>query len=317
MTHENKKADTEVSSMRRTYRVYVGGVFRNGGSGEVAPIKDHDDCTTSYVSTANRKDARDAVLAARAAHTRWSGKTGYERGRALYQTAETIYERRDQFIEAIVRHEKVNSYSATRIVAEAIDRWIWWSGWADKLEEIRGSTASAVDPYLNIPTNVSLGVVVALASQESSFLGLVDVLLPVLVPGNTTVLLPSERYPIPAMLLAEVLAVSDFPPGTVNIITGNWAEVTPWLASHEDIDGIDLAGATRVIDGAPLWKTLEKAASSSFTKVTRPFSTKMASASSTEQVHENKVDHDGYHTKDPDRALSFTEQKSIWIACGK
>jgi acyl-CoA reductase-like NAD-dependent aldehyde dehydrogenase len=178
---------------------------------------------------ASRKDARDAVAAARKAVGGWSGATAYNRGQVLYRIAEMLEARRAEFDPSEVD--------------AAIDRWVWYAGWSDKLSAVAGSANPVAGPYFNFSVPEPTGVVAVLAPPESPLLGLVSVLAPVIVSGNTAVVLAAEQAPVTAITLAEVLAVSDVPPGVVNVLTGRLVEVAPHLAAHMDVNALDLCGA--------------------------------------------------------------------------
>ena len=192
---------------------------------------------------ASRKDARDAVVAARKAFPGWSGATAYNRGQVLYRVAEVLEGRRAQFADEVRLAAGGSHKSAFAEVDAAVDRWVWYAGWADKLAQVRGGANPVAGPYFNFSLPEPTGVVAVLAPQDSPLLGLVSVLAPAIVSGNTVVVVASEKYPLPAVTLAEVLATSDVPGGVVNLLTGRVAEIAPWLASHMDVNAIDLAGA--------------------------------------------------------------------------
>jgi acyl-CoA reductase-like NAD-dependent aldehyde dehydrogenase len=186
-----------------------------------------------HAAQASRKDVRDAVVAARAAFGKWSGATAYNRGQILYRVAEMLEGRRAQFAE----------YTSASEVDAAIDRWVHYAGWADKYAQVVGSTNPVAGPYFTFSLPEPTGVVGVLAPQDSPLLGLVSVLAPVVVTGNTAVVIASEQAPLPAISLAEVLETSDLPAGVINILTGYPAELAPWLASHRDVNALDLTGA--------------------------------------------------------------------------
>ena len=194
-------------------------------------------------SWASRKDARDAVVAARAAFPKWAGTTAYNRGQVLYRVAEVMEGRHAQFCDEVEAGEGISSGKARAAVDAAIDRWVWYAGWTDKLAAVLGGANPVAGPYFDFSMPEPTGVVAVLAPQESSLLGLVSVLAPVLATGNTAVVVTSKDRPLPAVTLAEVLATSDVPGGTVNLLTGSAAELGTWLAEHADVDGIDLTGA--------------------------------------------------------------------------
>jgi acyl-CoA reductase-like NAD-dependent aldehyde dehydrogenase len=230
-------------AVRKTYKLYVNGAFPRSESGrtyEVTDIKGH---FLANAAQASRKDARDAVVAARAACPKWSGVTAYNRGQVLYRVAEVMEGRHVQFCEEVAAGEGLSTSKARAAVDAAIDRWVWYAGWTDKLAAVLGGTNPVAGPYFDFSLPEPTGVVAVLAPQRSSLLGLVSVLAPVLAGGNTAVVVTSKERPLPAVTLGEVLATSDVPSGVVNILTGDAAELGPWLAEHADVDAIDLAGA--------------------------------------------------------------------------
>jgi acyl-CoA reductase-like NAD-dependent aldehyde dehydrogenase len=234
------------------------------------------------------------VVAARKAFAGWTKATAYNRGQILYRVAEVMEGRRAQFVEEVSAAEGLTARRAEAAVEAAIDRWVWYAGWADKLPQVLGSTNPVAGPYYNFSVPEPTGVVAVVAPQESSLLGLVSVLAPVIVSGNTSVVLASEDRPLPAITLSEVLATSDVPGGVVNLLTGRVAEVAPWLASHMDVNAIDLAG----VDDAALRTELEIAAADNVKRVRRP-------------------DTDDW-TADPGlaRIRSFLETKTVWHPIG-
>ena len=207
---------------------------------------------------ASRKDARDAVVAARKAYPGWSGATAYNRGQVLYRVAEMMEGRRAQFVDEVAAGEGVTRPRAERSVDEAIDRWVWYAGWADKIAQVMGSTNPVAGPYFDFSVPEATGVVAVLAPQASSLLGLVSVLAPVVVSGNTAVVVASQQRPLPAVTLAEVLGTSDVPGGVVNVLTGTTAEIAPWLASHMDVNAIDLTGIAGDEDRGGRWKSTRR-----------------------------------------------------------
>jgi len=192
---------------------------------------------------ASRKDARDAVAAARKAFGGWSAATAYNRGQVLYRVAELLEGRRAQFVAEVRGAEGLGPRRAEALVDAAIDRWVWYAGWADKIAQVRGATNPVAGPYFNFSLPEPTGVVAVIAPEASSLLGFVSVVAPAVVSGNTVVALASERFPLPAVSLSEVLATSDVPGGVINVLTGRTAEIAPWLASHMDVNAIDLCGA--------------------------------------------------------------------------
>ncbi|MGI5414998.1 aldehyde dehydrogenase family protein [Actinomadura luteofluorescens] len=227
-------------AVRKTYKLYIGGAFPRSESGRSYPVTDPKGRFLANASHASRKDARDAVVAARKAFPGWSGRTPYHRGQILYRIAEMLEGRRDQFTDEL-RHTGASKAAAGTEVDAAVDRWVWYAGWADKLDAVAGAANPVSGPFFNFSTPEPTGVVAAIA-PDSPLLGLVSVLAPVIVSGNTTVVVASEPAPLPAITLAEVLATSDLPGGVVNLLTGHRTEIAPWLAAHMDVNAIDLTG---------------------------------------------------------------------------
>ncbi len=229
--------------VRKTYKLYVGGKFPRSESGRSYVVNDHRGRFLANAAAASRKDARDAVQAARKAFGGWSTATAYNRGQVLYRVAEVMEGRRDQFVDEVVAGEGLTRPRAQRVVGAAIDRLVWYAGWADKLAQVVGGTNPVAGPYFDFSVPEPTGVVAILAPQKSSLLGLVSVVAPVIVSGNTVVVASSHDRPLPAITLSEVLATSDVPGGVVNMLTGSVGDTAPTLASHMDINGIDLTGA--------------------------------------------------------------------------
>ena len=227
--------------VRKTYKLYIGGAFPRSESGRSYPVTDPKGRFLANASHASRKDARDAVVAARKAFPGWSGRTAYNRAQILYRIAEMLEGRRDQFIDEL-RQAGTSKGAAGTEVDAAVDRWVWYAGWADKLAAVAGAANPVSGPFFNFSTPEPTGVV-ALIAPDSPLLGLVSVLAPVIVSGNTTVVIASEPAPLPSITLAEVLATSDLPGGVVNLLTGRRTEIAPWLAAHMDVNALDLAGA--------------------------------------------------------------------------
>lgn len=273
----------------KTYKLYIGGKFPRSESGRTYEVVTKKGTFLANAAKASRKDARDAVLSARGALSGWANATAYNRGQVLYRIAELLEGRRAQFIDEIVQSEGVSTAAATRQVDEAIDRWVWYAGWADKYVQVTGNANPVSGPYFNLSVPEPTGVVAIVAPQDSSLLGLVSVVAPALVAGNTVVVLASERLPLSAISLSEVLATSDVPGGVVNILTGSSAEVAPWLASHADVNAIDLTGAA-ALD----WVDLEIAAAETLKRVLRPEGGTDLAAPSL------------------DRITALTETKTVW-----
>jgi acyl-CoA reductase-like NAD-dependent aldehyde dehydrogenase len=229
--------------VRKTYKLAIGGAFPRSESGRSYPVHDGAGELLAHAAQASRKDVRDAVRAARAAFPGWSRATPYNRGQVIYRAAEMLDGRREQFAAELEAAEGLGRTDALAEVGRSIDRIVWYAGWADKFAQVAGAANPVAGPYFNLSTPEPTGVVGLLAPQESSLLGLVSVLAPVICTGNTAVVVASELRPLPAVSLAEVLATSDLPGGVANILTGFTAELAPWLASHRDVDAIDLTGA--------------------------------------------------------------------------
>jgi acyl-CoA reductase-like NAD-dependent aldehyde dehydrogenase len=276
-------------AVAKTYKLFIGGAFPRSESGRTYTVSSPDGAFLANAAKASRKDARNAVVAARAAVAGWSRATAYNRGQVLYRIAEMMEGRRAQFVDELRSGRGVSEGDAAAAVDASIDRWVWYAGWADKYAQIVGGSNPVSGPYFNLSVPEPTGVVAIVAPQESPLLGLVNVVAPALVAGNTVVVIASERYPLPAMTFAEVLATSDVPKGVVNVLTGSAAEMAPWLASHADVDGLDLTGA-----GDLDWVDLEIAAADTLTRVMRPAPTADAVAQSLERI------------------VAWTEIKTVW-----
>jgi len=257
---------SERVEVRKTYKLYVGGAFPRSESGRSYVVSDAHGRFLANAALASRKDARDAVVAALKAWPDWSARTGYNRDQILYRIAEMLEGRRDQFAAEVAVAEGLSRARAEAQVSAAIDRWVWYAGWADKLAQVLGSSNQVAGPYFDFSVPESTGVVAAVAPQRSTLLGLVSVVAPIIAGGNTCVVLAAEDRPLPAVSLAEVLATSDLPGGVVNILTGRAAEVAPWLASHLDVHGLDLTG----IEDSALAVDLERAAAGNLKRVLLP-----------------------------------------------
>ena len=282
-------------SVRKTYKLFVGGAFPRSESGRSYEVRSADGRFLANAALASRPDARDAVVAARKAFPGWSGATAYNRGQVLYRVAEVLEGRRAQFVAELVDAEGLTPREAERVVDAAVDRWVWYAGWSDKLHQVRGSSNPVAGPYFDFSVPEPTGVV-AVVAPASPLLGLVSVVAPVIVTGNTCVVVASERAPLPAITLAEVLATSDVPGGVVNVLTGRVAEIAPWLASHMDVNAIDLTG----VGDPELATELEAAAAENLKRVVRP--------------PEDEPD----WAADPglDRMTAFLEIKTVWHPVG-
>jgi acyl-CoA reductase-like NAD-dependent aldehyde dehydrogenase len=273
----------------KTYKLYIGGAFPRSESGRTYEVTSASGAFLANAAKASRKDARDAVVAARAAQRGWAGATAYNRGQVLYRIAELLEGRRAQFVEEIVQAEGVAKSAAAAQVDAAIDRWVWYAGWADKFAQVAGNANPVAGPYFNLSVPEPTGVVALIAPQDSSLLGFVSAIAPALVSGNTVVIVASEKFPLSAISLSEVLETSDVPGGVVNILTGSPAEIAPWLASHADVNALDLVGAADLD-----WVDLQIAAAETLKRVLPP-ETGVDAASPT-----------------LDRIVAFTETKTVW-----
>ena len=263
---------SERLDVRKTYKLFIGGAFPRSESGRSYVVNDAKGRFWANAALASRKDARDAVVAARNAQPGWAGRTGYNRGQVLYRVAELLEGRRGQFVAEVSRGEGLSTRKAEAVVDASIDRWVWYAGWTDKVAQVLGNANPVAGPYFNLSTPEPTGVVAVVAPQDSSLLGLVSVAAPVVATGSTVVVLASETAPLPAITLGEVLATSDLPGGVVNVLTGRAAEVAPWLATHADVNAIDLTG----VGDADLAGDLEADAAGTLKRVRRPAGAKTA-----------------------------------------
>jgi acyl-CoA reductase-like NAD-dependent aldehyde dehydrogenase len=260
--------------VKKTYKLFIGGAFPRSESGRTYQAQGQN------VARASRKDARDAVRAARGAFSKWAGMTAYNRGQVLYRLAEMVEARSAEFAELSGGRDEVE---------RAIDRIVWYAGWADKFAQVVGSSNPVAGPYFNFTVPEPTGVVAIIAPDEPPLLGLVTRIAPALTSGNAVVAVASESRPLAAIELAEALATSDVPAGVVNILTGRRAELAPWLASHMDVNAIDLAGA----DGES--PDLERAAAANVKRVVR-----------------GRVD-----AQSPWEIAAFVELKTVWHPVGR
>jgi len=281
---------SERVAVQKTYKLYIGGKFPRSESGYTMPVVSGSGEHLAHVAQASRKDARDAIVAARGAHAGWAGATAYNRGQVLYRIAEMLEGRREQFVEEIRQGESVSARVANQQVDHAIDAWVWYAGWSDKHAQVVGGANPVAGPFFNLSVPEPSGVVVAFAPQEQkgqSLLGLVQTIAPIIVTGNAVVVLSHPSQPLPAMSFAEVLHTSDVPGGVVNILTGERASIAPWVASHSDVNALDLMGA-----GELDWASLEEAAAETLKRVYTPVK--------------------GVPAVSLERISAFTEVKTIW-----
>ena len=226
----------------KTYKLFINGSFPRSESGRVYEILDAKGKFLANPCNGSRKDLRESVVAARAAHSGWSSATAFNRGQILYRVAEIMQGRIDQFVAELVAQEGLTPAAAKIQVQSAIDTWVWYAGWCDKIDSISGSTNPVSGPFYNFSIPESLGVVAIFADSKPSLLNLVSALAAVIATGNTAILIASQKYPLCAITLAECLATSDVPAGVVNILTGKLDQFVTWVGSHMEIDGVDATG---------------------------------------------------------------------------
>jgi acyl-CoA reductase-like NAD-dependent aldehyde dehydrogenase len=233
--------------VKKTYKLYIGGKFPRSESGRYLPAKSMKGEHLDNFAHASRKDFRDAVVAARAAVGGWGKASAYNRGQILYRAAEMLQNRAGEIVAEIARSTDVSSAKAKREVAVAIDRLVHFAGWTDKYSQVFGSVSPVASSHFNFTTPEPTGVVVVLAPDEPSLLALVSLVAPVILSGNTAIVIASEKFPLPAATFAEILATSDLPGGVVNILTGKRAELVPHIATHMDVNAIvDGAGVSEI-----------------------------------------------------------------------
>lgn len=251
--------------VRKTHKLYIGDAFPRSESGRTFEALDSKGRFLANMAKASRKDARDAVRAARSAFPGWSGRTPYNRGQVIYRIAEVMEGRRDQLISQLCEAEGFTAKKVTPYVDAAVDRVVWYAGWADKYLQVLGNANPVSGPFFNLSTPEPTGVV-AIVAPRVPLLALVSTVLPAITTGNTAVVVASEQFPIPAVTLAEIMATSDLPGGVVNLLTGSPAEIAPWLATHRDVDALDLTG----IEDPDLARSLEADAAEDLKRVRRP-----------------------------------------------
>jgi acyl-CoA reductase-like NAD-dependent aldehyde dehydrogenase len=282
-------------AVRKTYKLYVGGAFPRSESGRSYPVTAADGSFLAHAALASRKDARDAVVAARGAAAGWSGATAYNRGQVLYRIAEMLEGRREQFAAEVAAVEGAAARDAAEQVDAAIDRWVWYAGWADKISQVRGAVNSVAGPYWSVSSPEPTGVVAVFAPVRPSLLGLVSVIAPVIVSGNTCVVVAQDGAALPGVTLAEVLATSDLPGGVVNLLTGSVAELGKPLAEHQDVDALDLGG----VADPQLATELEAYGAQNLKRVLRP-----------------EADTDWAAEPGLGRLTAFLETKTVWHPVG-
>ena len=272
----------------KTYKLYINGAFPRGESGRVYEVKDSKGKFLANPCQASRKDLREAVVAARGAQAGWVSATAYLRGQILYRVAEMMESRKSEFIDVIVASEGKSVSAATSEVSAAIDMWVWYAGWSDKISTIAGSTNQVSGPFYNFTIPEAIGVVTIFASEKSPLLSLVSAVGGVLTTGNTCVVVASEKSPLAAIALADVLATSDIPNGVVNILTGKSAELVPWVGSHMDIDAVDVSGLSKKQESE----------------------VRIAGADNLKRIHRFT------EIRSAQRVLAFVENKTVWHPIG-
>jgi len=281
--------------IRKTHKLFIGGAFPRSESGRTFEATNSNGEFLANMAMASRKDARDAVIAARTAFASWSKATAYNRGQVLYRIAEVMQGRAEQFVQDIQNSEGVSIKKATKQVDTAIDRMVWYAGWADKYAQVLGNTNPVAGPFFNFSVPEPTGVVAAVAPDSPSLLGLVSVIAPIVMTGNSVIAIASYKNPVPAITLSECLATSDVIGGNINILTGDPADIMPWLATHADVNALDLTGIT----SAELITQLESDA-----------------AGTVKRVRTAPADPDFYATPTLSRVRAFTEIKTVWHPMG-
>ncbi len=280
--------------VRKTYKLFVGGAFPRSESGRSYPVHAADgDQVLAWAAQGSRKDLRDAVRAARSAQAGWAGRTAYNRAQVLYRVAEVLEGRAGQLADEVAA---TGASDPAGEVAAAVDRWVWYAGWADKVQMVAGTRNPVAGPFWNVSAPEPMGVVGVVAPEHPSLLGLVTRMAPALAAGNTVVALASGRWPLAAVTLGEVLATSDVPAGVVNILTGSPTDLLPWLAGHQDVDALDLTGAP-----LELWADAARAAAASTKRVLAP------------AVDATWLDDDA---QSPADVLATMEIKTVWHPAG-
>lgn len=285
-------------AVAKTYKLYIGGAFPRSESGRTYEVLSADAKFLANAARASRKDARDAVVAARGGAAKWTSATPYNRGQVLYRIAEVLEGRHAQFADELRAVEGTSIAAAESQVSAAIDLLVWYAGWCDKYQQVAGQANPVAGPYFNLSVSEPTGVVGLVAPQEhrNTLLGLVSTLAPILVSGNSAVVVANERAPLAAVSFCEVLATSDVPAGAVNVLTGSPAEITPWLASHADVNALDLSGAARLD-----WAEWEAEAAGTLKRVVRPLGWDGFGST-----------HEEYAQPSLERILAFTETKTVW-----
>jgi acyl-CoA reductase-like NAD-dependent aldehyde dehydrogenase len=287
--------------VRKTYKLYVGGQFPRSESGRSYIVRSADGTPLANAVRSSRKDLRDAIRTARGAFGGWAGKTAMNRGQVLYRVAELMEGRRAQFIDEVAAAEGLSAAAATAQVDRAIDRWVWYAGWADKISQVLGTVNPVGASYFNFSIPEPTGIVGVVAPETSSLLGLVSRIAPAVVGGNAVVALASESRPLPAVTLGEVLATSDVPPGVINLLTGLRRELVPIMAAHMDVNAIDTWGVPRDLRAG-----VEEAAIDNVKRLARP-----------PRGVDDRFDWlDDRRAQRPEWIASYLEIKTVWHPIG-
>jgi acyl-CoA reductase-like NAD-dependent aldehyde dehydrogenase len=273
--------------VKKTYKLFINGAFPRTESGRTYEIKNSKGAFIANPCLASRKDLKDAVVAARAAQSGWNKASAYNKGQILYRIAEMLEGRRLQFVDEIIAVTGVTKAKAEKEVTESVDQLVWYAGWTDKLSTLSGALNPVAGPYYNFTVPESMGVIAAIAPETPSLLGLIDAIAPIIVGGNTVVILASTKAPLSAMSFAEVIATSDVPAGVINILTGKKEEIAPWMASHMDIDGLDISGLAPKSHG----------------------DVRIAGAENLKRIY-------SFKSADPGRILAYLENKTVWHPIG-
>lgn len=295
MTEKNQDPNQNPDALERlavtkTYKLFIGGAFPRSESGRTYQVTGPDGGFLANAARGSRKDGRDAVSAARKAFGGWSGTSAYNKGQVIYRIAEMLEGRRAQFAELLASAGEQHAGAA---VDAAVDRLVHYAGWTDKLAAVFGGANPVAGPFFSLSTPEPTGVVVAIAPEQESLLGLVSVIAPIITGGNTVVVIASPHRPLAALALAEVLVTSDLPGGVVNILTGDPAEIAPHLAAHGDVNALDLTGAQ-----GELRTELERAAAGTVKRVFAPARTDFSRAPGTARLR------------------AFLEIKTVWHPTG-
>ena len=273
--------------VKKTYKLFINGAFPRSESGRTYEIKNAKGVFIANPCLASRKDLKDAVVAARAAQSGWNKASAYNKGQILYRIAEMLEGRRAQFVDEIVLVTGATKSKAEKEVTDSVDRLVWYAGCSDKLSSLSGALNPVAGPYYNFTVPESMGVIAAIAPEVPSLLGLIDAIAPIIVGGNTVVVLASTKAPLSAMSFAEVIATSDVPSGVINILSGKKDEIAPWMASHMDIDGFDISALAATSHGA----------------------IRIAGAENLKRIY-------SFKSADPGRILAFLENKTVWHPIG-